>query len=88
MPDSADSKVIAKATGTRFGNDAIGAIMGKYDADGSGSFSISEVRAIVADVQAQMKMNRQLKKMVGVLVALVFLLLGCLTATAIVGASF
>ena len=83
---NADSVISAKATGTRFGNDAVGKVMAKYDKDGSGSFDVSEVRSIVQDVQEQMKLNKQLKKMVGVLVVFVLLLLGCLTATAIVGA--
>ena len=45
--------VLAKATGTNFGTDAIGAIMAKYDTDGDGKFDLNEVRGIAADVLTQ-----------------------------------
>ena len=43
---------LAKAKGTNFGTDAIGAIMAKYDTDGDGKFDLNEVRGIAADVEA------------------------------------
>ena len=33
---------VAKATGTAFGNDTVGRILGKYDKDGNGTFDITE----------------------------------------------
>ena len=62
-----DAGAIAQATGTAFGDDAVGAIMKKYDRDGNGTFDTSEVRQIVNDVQAQKVKNKQLKWFVGIL---------------------
>jgi len=82
----AAAKDIAKATGMAFGDDAIGDIMTKYDKDGNGVFDIKEVRNIVHDVMNLKLKNKQLHKMVAGLVVVVFLLIGALVGTSIVGA--
>ena len=82
----AAAREIAKATGTAFGDDAIGDIMTKYDKDGNGVFDIAEVRLIVHDVMNLKLKNNRLHKMVAVLVVVVFLLIGALIGTSIVGA--
>ena len=82
----AAARDIAKATGMAFGDDAIGDIMTKYDKDGNGVFDIEEVRNIVHDVMNLKLKNKQLHKMVAGLVVVVFLLIGALVGTSIVGA--
>ena len=42
--------ILAKATGTNFGTDAIGAIMAKYDTDGDGQISFDEFKAKATDM--------------------------------------
>jgi hypothetical protein len=81
------STEVLKATGTEFGDDPVGALMAKYDTDGNGNFSVAEVRSIVKDVQTQNTLNRQLKKIVGLLFVAVFLLIGTLVGTSIAGAA-
>ena len=53
---------IAKATGTAFGDDSIGAIMKKYDKDGNGMFDVHEVRNIVQDIQHERQKSKQQKQ--------------------------
>ena len=85
MPsDKVYAAEIGKATGTAFGDDSVGAIMGKYDLNGDGVFQISEVRQIVNDVMAQRSANKQLKKMICGLVALVVALVATTFATSLV----
>ena len=69
--------VLAKATGTNFGTDAIGAIMAKYDTDGDGKFDLNEVRGIAADVLTQKAGKKAYK---GIAIASFFLLLAALVA--------
>jgi len=79
---------VAAATGIKvFGNDALGALMSKYDKDGNGTFSIDEVRSIVLDVLQQKSLNKQLKKMVCAAFVVVLLLIGALVGTSIAGAT-
>ena len=56
--DSAAATAIAKATGTAFGDDSIGAIMKKYDKDGNGMFDVHEVRNILQDIQLERKKSK------------------------------
>ena len=78
---------IAKATGTgAFGHDSIGAVMLKYDKNGDGVFSVSEVREIVHDVVEQQSLNKQLKKTVVLMVFLLLVMLGALVGTSVTGA--
>ena len=86
MTAASDAAAIAKATGTAFGDDAIAGVMSKYDTNGDGVFSVTEVRQIVNDVQAQRSLNKQLKKVSFGLAALVVLLIGALIGCSIVGA--
>ena len=37
-----DAREVAKATGVDFGDDAVGAIMKKYDTNGDGVFQVNE----------------------------------------------
>ena len=69
--------ILAKATGTNFGTDAIGAIMAKYDTDGDGKFDLNEVRGIAADVLTQKAGKKAYK---GIAIASFFLLLAALVA--------
>ena len=77
---------IAKATETPFGDDPVAILCAKYDLDGSGSFSIEEVKAIVRDIISARSMSKQLKKIVFAMLALIVLLIGCLVAASITGA--
>ena len=79
----ASATAIAKMTGTDFGNDAIGKIMQKYDADGNGKFDLNEVRGIATDVLTQKAGKKAYK---GVAIASFFLLI--LAIAAIFGVSF
>ena len=69
--------ILAKATGTNFGTDAIGAIMAKYDTDGDGKFDLNEVRGIAADVLTQKAGKKAYK---GIAIASFFLILVLLGA--------
>ena len=40
-----DAREVAKATGVDFGDDAVGAIMKKYDTNGDGVFQVNEYAA-------------------------------------------
>jgi hypothetical protein len=71
---------------SKFGGDDVGAIMAKYDTDGNGSFSISEVRLIVEDVQKQKSENRSMKKLICMLLGFMLLLLVALVGTSLFGA--
>ena len=44
LEQRASAAAIAAATGTNYGDDAIGAIMAKYDKDKNGKFDLGEVR--------------------------------------------
>ena len=79
----ASATIIAKMTGTDFGNDAIGKIMQKYDADGNGKFDLNEVRGIATDVLTQKAGKKAYK---GVAIASFFLLI--LAIAAIFGVTF
>ena len=78
-PDTlrASATAIAKATGTNFGDDAIGAVMAKYDTDGDGKFDLNEVRGIATDVLTQKAGKKAYK---GVAIASFFLILVLLGA--------
>ena len=80
---SAAVRRLAKATGTNFGTDAIGAIMAKYDTDGDGKFDLNEVRGIAADMLTQQAGKKAYK---GVAIASLFLLIFAIAA--IFGVSF
>jgi hypothetical protein len=82
----ASSKVAAAEIATPFGDDPVAFLCAKYDVDGSGSFSIEEVRAIVKDFQSARALSKQLKKIVVGMLVLIVLLMGCLVATSITGA--
>ena len=69
--------ILANATGTNFGTDAIGAIMAKYDTDGDGKFDLNEVRGIATDVLTQKAGKKAYK---GIAIASFFLLLAALVA--------
>ena len=73
----------ASATGTNFGDDAIGKIMAKYDADGNGKFDLNEVRGIATDLLTQKAGKKAYK---GVAIASFFLLI--LAIAAIFGVTF
>ena len=73
----ASATAIAKMTGTNFGDDAIGKIMAKYDADGDGKFDLNEVRGIATDVLTQKAGKKAYK---GVAIASFFLILVLLGA--------
>ena len=79
----ASATAIAKMTGTNFGDDAIGKIMAKYDADGNGKFDLNEVRGIATDVLTQKAGKKAYK---GVAIASFFLLI--LAIAAIFGVTF
>ena len=79
----ASATAIAKMTGTNFGDDAIGKIMAKYDADGNGKFDLHEVRGIATDVLTQKAGKKAYK---GVAIASFFLLI--LAIAAIFGVTF
>ena len=72
-------QMIAAATGTKanYGDDAIGAIMAKYDTDGDGKFDLNEVRGIATDVLTQKAGKKAYK---GIAIASFFLLLAALVA--------
>ena len=73
----ASATAIAKMTGTNFGDDAIGKIMAKYDADGNGKFDLHEVRGIATDVLTQKAGKKAYK---GIAIASFFLLRAALVA--------
>jgi len=78
---------IAKATGIdAFGHDSIGAVMYKYDKNGDGVFSVSEVREIVHDVVAQRSLNKQLKKFLLLMFFIVIIVVGALVGSSVTGA--
>ena len=70
--DTTAAESIAKATGTKFGEDAVAQVMKKYDVNGDGVFDIAEVRQIVNDIMAQQGQNKQLKKYVILLSLIMF----------------
>ena len=44
-PEATAAKDVAKATGTAFGDDAVGAVAAKYDKNGDGVYQIEECAA-------------------------------------------
>ena len=74
------ASAVAKATGTAFGDDAIGSIMAKYDTNRDGVFQVDEVRGIVNDVLNQQKMNKSLKKIVFGLMFVLIAMIGAMFA--------
>ena len=83
LEQRASAAAIAAATGTNYGDDAIGAIMAKYDKDKNGKFDLDEVRDIANDVLREKGAKKTYR---GIAIASFFLLLAALVA--VFGVSF